>query len=203
MDDYKPNSHRFKEEQKASPIESKKVEKVVAKTAKTKKKSELTKLKDVFISEDVSNVKTYIISDVLIPAAKKAIYDIITNGIDMILYGGSGRSKSKSNVDKVSYRSYYEASKDRFGSNNVSITRGFEYDDIIFESRGEAEAVRTQMNEIIDRYGVVTVADLYEMADLSAPFTSNRYGWTSVRNADIGRVREGYVLKLSRAMPID
>lgn len=203
MDDYKPNSHRFKEEQKASPIESKKVEKVVAKTAKTKKKSELTKLKDVFISEDVSNVKTYIISDVLIPAAKKAIYDIITNGIDMILYGGSGRSKSKSNVDKVSYRSYYETPKDRFGSNSTSITRGFEYDDIIFESRGEAEAVRTQMNEIIDQYGVVTVADLYEMANLSAPFTSNRYGWTSVRNADIGRVRDGYVLKLSRAMPID
>lgn len=203
MDDYKPNSHRFKEEQKASPIESKKVEKVVSKTAKTKKKSELTKLKDVFISEDVSNVKTYIISDVLIPAAKKAVYDIITNGIDMILYGGSGRSKSKSNVDRVSYRSYYETSKDRFGSNSVSATRGFEYDDIIFESRGEAEAVRTQMNEIIDQYGYVTVADLYDMADLTAPFTSNRYGWTSVRNADIGRVRDGYVLKLSRAMPID
>lgn len=203
MDDYKPNSHRFKEEQKASPIESKKVEKVVSKTAKIKKKSELIKLKDVFISEDVSNVKTYIISDVLIPAAKKAIYDIITNGIDMILYGGSGRSKSKSNVDRVSYRSYYETSKDRFGSNSVSATRGFEYDDIIFESRGEAEAVRTQMNEIIDQYGYVTVADLYDMADLTAPFTSNRYGWTSVRNADIGRVRDGYVLKLSRAMPID
>ena len=203
MDDYKPNSHRFKEEQKASPIESKRVEKVVSKTAKAKKKSELTKLKDVFISEDVSNVKTYIISDVLIPAAKKAIYDIITNGIDMILYGGSGRSKSKSNVDRVSYRSYYETSKDRFGSNSVSATRGFEYDDIIFESRGEAEAVRTQMNEIIDQYGYVTVADLYDMADLTAPFTSNRYGWTSVRNADIGRVRDGYVLKLSRAMPID
>lgn len=202
MDDYKPNSHRFKEEQKASTIETKKVEKVVAKTAKTKKKSELTKLKDVFISEDVSNVKTYIISDVLIPAAKKAIYDIITNGIDMILYGGSGRSKSKSNVDKVSYRSYYETPKDRFGSNSVNITRGFEYDDIIFESRGEAEAVRTQMNEIIDQYGVVTVADLYEMADLTAPYTSNKYGWTSIRNADIGRVRDGYVLKLSRAMPI-
>ncbi len=203
MEDYKPNSHKFKEEQKAAPIETKKVEKVVAKTAKTKKKSELTKLKDVFISEDVSNVKTYIISDVLIPAAKKAIYDIITNGIDMILYGGSGRSKSKSNTDKVSYRSYYESPKDRFGSNSTSITRGFEYDDIIFESRGEAEAARIQMNEIIDRYGVVTVADLYEMAELSAPYTSNKYGWTSVRNADIGRVRDGYVLKLSRAMPID
>ena len=59
------------------------------------------------------------------------------------------------------------------------------------------------MNEIIDRYGVVTVADLYDMADLSAPYTSNKYGWTSVRNVEIGRVRDGYVLKLSRAMPID
>ena len=203
MEDYKPNSHKFKEEQKALPLETKKIEKVVSNTAKTKKKSELTKLKDVFIAEDVSNVKTYIVRDVLIPAAKKAVYDIITNGIDMILYGGSGRGKSKSTVDKVSYRSYYDSPKDRFSSSETKINRGFEYDDIIFESRGEAEAARIQMNEIIDRYGVVTVADLYDMADLSAPYTSNKYGWTSVRNVEIGRVRDGYVLKLSRAMPID
>lgn len=204
MEDYKPNSHRFKEEQKNTSDETKKVEKVVAKTARTKKKSEVSKLKDVFISEDVSNVKSYILMDVLVPAIKKAVSDIVTNGIDMILYGGSGRSsKSKPGVDRVSYRSYSDPSRDRFTSNDIRVRSGFDYDDIIFDTRGEAEAARMQMEEIVDRYGVVTVADLYDMADLTAPYTSNRYGWTSVRNVDIVRIRDGYVLKLSRAMPID
>ena len=58
--DYKPNSHKYKEEQKNLPAERKKVEKVVTGKVKTKKKSEASKLKDVFISEDVSNVKSYI-----------------------------------------------------------------------------------------------------------------------------------------------
>ena len=60
MDDYKPNSHKFKEEQKESTSE-KKVEKVISGTAKSKKKNEIQKFADVFISEDVNNVKSYIL----------------------------------------------------------------------------------------------------------------------------------------------
>ena len=94
--DYKPNSHKYKEEQKNLSTDRKKVEKVVTGKVKTKKKSEASKLKDVFISEDVSNVKSYILMDVLIPAAKKAISDIVSNGIDMILYGETRGRKSSS-----------------------------------------------------------------------------------------------------------
>ena len=53
MNDLKPNSHRFKEEQ-AAEERQKKTQKIIKGTAKTRKKSELAKLGDVFISEDVS-----------------------------------------------------------------------------------------------------------------------------------------------------
>lgn len=92
MEEYKPNSHRSKEERKES-IPEKHVEKVISGTVKPKKKSEMQKFADVFISEDVNNVKSYIVMDVLVPAIKKAISDIVTNGIDMILYGEAGKSK--------------------------------------------------------------------------------------------------------------
>jgi hypothetical protein len=60
------------------------------------------------------------------------------------------------------------------------------------------------MNEVIDQYGMVTVADMYEMADRSAPYTSNKYGWTSVRSAEVVRARGGqYIIKLPKAMPLD
>ena len=144
--------------------------------------------------------------DVLVPAIKKAIYDIVTNGIDMFLYGGSGKGKSSSSGTKVSYRSYYDQNKNNNthrGSENSQSRNGFEYDDIIFDNRGEAEAVKQQMQAAIGRYGFVTVADLYDMVDLPAPYTSQKYGWMDVSSAEATRTRDGYMLKLPRAVPID
>lgn len=201
LGDYKPNSRRFKEEQKEAQTERKKVEKVVTGKVKTKKKGEMSKFKDVFISEDISNVKSYIVMDVLIPAAKKAISDIVSNGIDMILYGETRGRKSGTNASYVSYRDYSSKGNTRASSNRARSI--FDYDDIVFESRGEAEDVITRMGELLDTYGVVSVADMYDLAGLSCDFTYNKYGWTSIRNAETVRVRDGYVIKMPRAMSID
>ena len=201
---YTPNSHKYKEQQNASPTEEKKVTKVVNGPVKTKR-NDVRKLADIFISEDISNVKSYIFMDVLVPAIKKAIYDIVTNGIDMFLYGGSGKGRNNQPGAKVSYRNYYEQ-KNNGGyraSDNVRQSNAFDYDDIVFNNRGEAEAALQQMKDIVARYGIVTVNDLYEMTPLSAPYTSQKYGWMDVSNVDIVRVRDGYILKLPRAVPID
>lgn len=201
---YTPNSHKYKEQQNASPTEEKKVTKVVNGPVKTKR-NDVRKLADIFISEDISNVKSYIFMDVLVPAIKKAIYDIVTNGIDMFLYGGSGKGRNNQPGAKVSYRNYYEQ-KNNGGyraSDNARQGNAFDYDDIVFNNRGEAEAALQQMKDIVARYGIVTVNDLYEMTPLSAPYTSQKYGWMDVSNVDIVRVRDGYILKLPRAVPID
>lgn len=70
MEEYKPNSHKSKEEQQTAPPE-KKVEKVVSGSVKSRKKSEIQKFADVFIQEDAQKVKSYILMDVLVPAVKK------------------------------------------------------------------------------------------------------------------------------------
>ena len=148
--DYKPNSNRYKKEQNNAPAERKRVEKVVTGKVRTKKKSEISKLKDTFISEDVSNVKSYIVMDVLIPAAKKAISDIVRDGIDMILYGDTRgrRGGSSSGASYVSYRSYSDRDRrdDRRESSRTRV--GYDYDDVILESRVEAEEVLQRMDEI-------------------------------------------------------
>ena len=201
---YAPNSHKYKEEQKNIAPAEKRVQKVVKSPVKTKK-NEIRKFADIFISEDVTNVKNYIFMDVLVPAIKKAIYDIVTNGIDMFLYGASGKNKNSSSGSKVSYRSYYDQknSGGYHGSESARSSNGFEYDDIIFNDRGEAEAALQQMRDAIGRYGFVTVADLYDMAGLTAPYTSQKYGWMSVSGVSVTRVRDGCVLKLPKASPID
>ena len=59
------------------------------------------------------------------------------------------------------------------------------------------------MNEIISQYGVVSIGDLYDLADVSTDnFTVNKYGWTDISGCKAIRVREGYILKLPKATPI-
>ena len=199
LTDYKSNSNRSKE----NKTEEHKVEKVVKGPVVTRKKSSFDKLKGEFISDDAKNIKSYVFGEVLIPAIKKAISDIVTDGISILLYGESrGRANSgRSTADRVSYRSYYDSSYDR----RVPINRStsYSYDDIILNSRGEAEDVLMRMDELMETYGLVRVADLYDLVGITGNYTDNKYGWTNIRNAEIVRVRDGYMIKMPRAVPID
>ena len=202
MENYKPNSHKSKEENKALPDEREKLEKVIKGTAKTKK-NEMRKLRDVFISEDVKSVKSYILMDVLVPAIKDAIEDIVTNGIRMVLRGETSARKSSS-ASKISYNRIYDNKRDndRFARDSSPSIR-YSYDDIVLESRGEAEDVITRMEEIIEEYGFVRVADLYDLVGITGDYTDNKYGWTNIRSAEPVRVRNGYMLRLPRALPLN
>lgn len=204
MDDYKPNSHKSRETQKEkSSEERKKVDKVVTGIVKTKKKSEIKKFTDVFISEDISNVKSYLLTDVLVPAIKKLVIDTVTDGINMILNGGTGRGHKSTNASYVSYRQYSDTRDNGRYGNESRGRSGYNYDDIILESRGEAEDVLSRMDELIDMYGTVSVADMYDLVGKTCNYTDNKYGWTNIRNAEPIRVRDGYMLKLPKALPIN
>ena len=195
MENYPSNSHKAREE-----VAEKKVEKVVSGKTSTKKKSGIRKLSDTFLSEDVSNVKSYIFAEVLLPAAKKLVSDIVTNGTNMLLYGEI--KNKKGNSSKVSYSRYYD---DRSRDYRSPVVRNnFDYDEIIFETRGDAEAVLDAMYDILNQYKVVSVAELYDLASITTHnYTCNNYGWIDLRGSSVVRVRDGYILKLPRALAID
>ena len=198
------NAIKDYEKQKSQATEKKKIEPVVKGKVKTKKRSGIKKLSDVFISDDVNNIKNYIFMDVLVPATKKAISEVVTSGIDMLLYGETGRSSKRGSGNKISYSSFYD--RDRRDSRTVSGNRysnRFDIDEIILESRSEAEEVLLQMDQLIDSYKMVSVADLYDLVGMSCDYTAQKYGWTNIRNAEVVRVRDGYRLKLPKILPID
>lgn len=208
MDEYKPNSHKSKEENKSSanPSSDKKVEKVVTGKARVKKKSELSKFADSMISEDAVNVKSYILMDVLMPAIKKAVVDIVTDGINMILYGETNTASRKSSGSKISYRKFYE--DDRFSSARQRESRSdrrrkYDYNEVIFDSRRDAEEVLSSMDDLLDRYKVVSVMDFYDLADQDSVYTDRYYGWTNLNTAEVVRVRDGYAIKLPKPLALD
>ena len=191
MEEFKSNSHKSKE------LAQKKVEKVVTGNVRTKKKSDIQNFASIFVPEDVNSVKDYILMDVIVPLIKKAISDTV----EVILYPGG--KKGSSNASKISYRENYDRDRRRDYS-TPRVRSGYDFDDIIFDTRGEAEQVLSSMDDLIDVYGTVSVADLYDLAGITGRnYTDNKYGWTDIRTARVVRVREGYTLELPRALPLN
>lgn len=208
--DYNPNSNRFLTKDKPTEEENlgkKKVDKVVSGSVKTKKKSSLSKFADTFIEEDKDTVVGYLLSEVLIPSFKKMVSDTIKTGIDKMLYGDAEVSRSNSPASKISYSKYYndKSSYSRSSSTTPVANKRdtYEYNNIVLETRGDAEAVLMGMDDIIAKYEIVSVADLYDLVGIAGSYTDYKYGWTDIRSARIERVRDGYVIRMPKALPLD
>lgn len=199
MNDIKPNSHKYKTENS----EKKKIEPVIKSGAKLRKKNEFQKVAGSIISEDAKSVKSYILMDVLVPAIKDAIEDIVTNGIRMLLRGDTSarRSGPSGGISHISYNKAY----DRRDRSSLGRPRGvMDFDDLILPTRYEAEEVLRSLDDLIETYRIVSVADMYEAAGIrDFEYTARNYGWKDIRRAEVVRVKNGYWLKMPNVSPID
>lgn len=196
------NSHKSKEQEKQYNKPKKDLSPVVSGKATTKKKSGIVRLADVFLPEDVSSVKEYILTDVIIPKIKSMLHDIGSEAWDSF-WGISGRSNSRGTASRVSYVSYDKYSRDKQPDNPRR--SGVNYEEIVFPTRGDAESVYDRMSELCDTFGNVSVADIYELADVpNDNYTLNKYGWTSMEGAQVVRLSGGgFTIKMPKARPFD
>jgi hypothetical protein len=204
VNNYQPNSHKFKQEQQEeNTVEKKKTGKVISGTARVKKKNEIQKFADVFISEDAGNVKDYILMDLLIPGLKKLTVSIIKSAAE-IIFGETGLDRRSDSGGRAPYVSYNDYSRRREDRRTESRARtGYRFEDVILETRGEAERVLDILHEKLAEYGTVSVAELYEAVGLSSEYTDYNYGWTKLRDAEPSRVMGGgYTLNLPRPIPL-
>lgn len=173
------------------------VEKVIEGDVKTRKQPLRTKLAHTFIADDVDDVKSYIFMEVLIPAVKNTISEMVTKAIDLIFWGDSGSKKSKGTY--VSYNSYSSGK-----SHKPASKKSTDFRDIIYDTRAEAEEVLGNMTDLIVDYGAVSVADLYDLVGITGNFTDNKYGWVDLAGAKVHMVRGGgYSISFPRAEQLD
>lgn len=187
----------------------KKVEKVANGRVVTRKKSFGEKMAETFLAADWSDIYRHIVFDVLIPEAKNMLSDIIHGSTNMMLFGDrrgdrTDRSRGQSYV-RTSMTDYSRYSSDRNRDDkqvNRPISRNV-VDDLIFDSRGEAEEVLSNMLDLIAKYNVASVKDLYIFANVPSDFTKEKWGWFDLREATVDRVQGGYLLKLPKPCVID
>jgi len=203
--DFPPNSHKAKDQEPPA----KKVEKVITGEVVQKPKPLGRRFKDVFFGGDFRNVARYITGEVLLPAIRNMIVDTSTEGIRRAVYGESS-ARRRTGTAPASYnpRVSYNTPISRLGRDPretsylpdqppyspLSVRR--DVDNMVLSSREDAEMVLEQLNNILDTYDFVAVADLYDLVGLSAAHTDHRRGWTALPNVVIRQIREGYLLEL-------
>ena len=176
-----------------------------------KKKPAAKRLRESLGLEETRTVGDYLVWDVLIPAAKEMVADLVKKGIDVFLYGGSSTtSKKRAGVGNVSYGSYYSGRKisdyksekeRRARLTNRYVT---DFREFIFDDRRDAEMVLSELCEIIDTYGFAKLSDFYSLVgETERNFTDHGYGWDALGSASVERVRDGWVLDMPRPIPLN
>lgn len=202
MAEYVGNSNKLKKEraEQAALEERQRPEPVVTSGVKIKKRS---KFAGAIISDDAKNVKSHAVMEIFIPALKKLVVDVVTDGVNMIFYG-SKAPRGTSIADRVSYRQYSDPKVAARTSSAPRPSSVYDCDKIIIASRTDAEAVLSGLDDLIGTYGRATVADLYDLLNESHNYTDNNYGWYSIAEARVSpAIGGGWCLNLPRVVPIE
>lgn len=207
---YQGNSNKKRATEKKEEPREKKVEKVTEGEAIKRKKPLRRKIAETFTGEDMQSVGTYILFEVLIPASKTMISDAVSQGVERTLFGDTIRrspgAASRPRQAHTSYHKMYSPNDDRVAGPRTMSSRAkatHDFDEVILPSRGDAEAVLEGLDLLIAEYDVATVADLYELVDITGSFQDDKWGWTDIRGASVTRVSQGYLLNLPRPIALD
>lgn len=208
MQELPGNSHAKKPGPKVEP-DAKRVEKIeLTGKVSVKKRSFGKRLRENLFPGHAEAVGEYLMWDVLIPSAKDVMADMASTFFERMLFGdarpGRRPMQQRGMGGNTSHVSYNRMSS---GQPQQGIRqeprqpapqhRAREFDDILFETRVEAERILAGMFDTIGRYQACTIADMYDLVGLTGDYTASDWGWTNLDNVRVERARgAGYFIDL-------
>lgn len=209
-EEFPPNSHKSKTAQTQEP---KQVNRVVKSEAVRRKKGLRKQFKSTFFSGDSRGAMEYAMFEVLVPAAKDALADSVDGMFRRLIFGEAhhrrpGRRPMSGPTGYVQYNkpfNRFAMGQDKPPQPTLSrrARATHDFDEIVLETRVEAEEVIDQMFEMLSKFESVSVADLYVMVGLQSSHTDHKWGWEDLHGAGVSRVRGGYLLDLPEPEPLD
>jgi hypothetical protein len=182
---------------------------VVSGGAVRRKKSLRKQFKETFVAGDARMAVSYVVFEVLLPAAKDMVVEAGSQGIEKLIFGESRRRGStRPQAGPTGYISYnrYSAESRQTGPQRAISRQArarHNFDEIVLDNRSEAEEVIDQLFDMVSRYESASVADLYTLVGLSSSHTDHKWGWTDLSGSGVSRIRGGYLLDLPEPEPID
>lgn len=204
IENFPSNSHKAEREKTEIVPEERKVDRVVTGKVVRRKKTLGRRLMDTFFSTDSNSVIGYLVRDVIIPAGQAMLTDLVTQGIQKAVYG-EVRSSQRGYRPTSPARTH--VSYDRFAPTARATPTTprerrsvrpnvFQMGEVILEHRVEADRVLERLDELIQQYGAVSVADLNSLVGQTSEYTDHKFGWDNIDGAEIRVIREGFLLVL-------
>lgn len=202
--EYPANSETSKNE------EDRGVTRVTSGKSVRRRKSLRKRFTETFVAGDAKSVFSYVIMDVLLPAARDMVVESVDAGIRRLILGDSYRRRGGSTLPQsgptgyVSYNRYAMGGRQSAPERVISrqARARHDFDEIVLESRTEAEEVIDRLFDLVSRYESATVADLYELVGLASNHTDQKWGWTDLQGSGVSRIRDGYLLDLPDPEPL-
>lgn len=193
-------------------VPKKDIKPVVTAPVIRKKRTPMVKFK-----EDAKTVAVTLFNDFVKPGIKDLLWKVGSNGLDILLFGEPKHNKTTyspwgSYWNSGSYYSYNSPTYTPYGQQSKPTQNKapapmrknvYDYDFIAFPTMSDAESVLNALKELISHYGIISVAEFYQAANVPSNFNDNKYGWTDISSATIERCDGGYTIKLPKAYPID
>ena len=208
--EFPPNSEASKK------IEDKNLKRVTSGDVVRKKKPLSKRFKEVFIAGDPKTAVRLAVFEVLLPQARDIAWETISEYFRSLIVGGSRRYRGSTPPQSgptgyVQYNRYSGIMGSDRPSTSSSSQRAMsrqgrarhDFDEIVLDSRVEAEEVIDRLFEVVSRYEHASVADLYELVGLASSHTDHKWGWTDLHGAGVSRVRGGYLLDLPEPQPLN
>lgn len=201
--EFPPNSDKSK----LGETEEKKVEQITSSPAIRRKKGLGKQFKKTFFGGDARTALSYMIYNVFIPSTKEAFVDAVQQGIRQLVLGESSRQRNAPVSGPSGYVSYnrYAMGQGQQRAPRTLSQRGrarHDFDEIVLETRQEAEDAIDRMFDLVGQYGSATVSDLYELVGIQSTHADQKWGWEELRGAGVSRVRGGYLLDLPDPEPL-
>ncbi len=214
MDEFPANSQKAK----ATDAPREKLNPVTSAEPVRRKRGLGRQFKETFFSGSAREAAEYMVVDIVVPAVRDMFADAMQSGIERLIYGdrtpGPSRGRSRSSImnntaGHVNYNSMAPTQRETKPSQaqQKMLSRRsrarHNLDELVIQSRQESEEVIDQMFDVLSRYGVVSVADLYELTGIQSGHTDMKWGWTNLRGAKAVRLRQGgFLLDLPDPEPL-
>lgn len=200
MENFPPNSKVTRPQAKT---EKPKVERVTKSEVTVRKKPLSKRFRETYLGGDARSVWGYVAMDVVVPATKDMVADAATQAVERMLFGDA-RSRSRSSYSRGGSSGSYqrfgsrpeprrrdERREDRYAHPKVSGRPRSEDEEIIFETRVEAEEVLGMMYELLSKFGQVSVNDLNDLVGRTGNYTDEKFGWEELEGSGVRRERRG------------
>lgn len=203
---FPPNSRKSKEDAQSE----KRATRIITDGVTQRKKPLGRQIAETFTGDGFQTVGHYVLFEIMIPAAKDMLFDVITGGAAHSLFGDNSgrRSNVVRRAGQAVTNQYWSSTKNQndrvpLPARAIPAQSRYNFDDIVIDDRGKAEEVIDQLVLLIEEYEVARVQDLFELVGITGHYTDQAWGWTDLRTASVTRTKEGYLLNLPKPKPIE